>query len=575
MKLQSHDKKYRILVVDDNPAIHDDFRKILTSAKPAERELAAAEVVLFGAAAPSAPEISFEIDSAFQGMEGVKLAQQAIALGRRYALAFVDVRMPPGWDGIETSTRLWQEDPDLQIVICTAYADYSWAEINQELGRSDSLVILKKPFDNIEVLQLVHALTKKWSLTQEAKSRLSGLEVMVQARTKELEIANGQLRLEIRERVQTEEALRLSEERFSKAFMASPIPLAIVTLEEDRYVDVNDSFLHMTGYRRGEVIDRTSAELGLVPDLEARAQIFQRLREEKAVRNLEWPIRTKSAEVRQTLVSLELVLLRERPHVLILTQDLTERLHLETQLRQSQKLEAVGKLAAGIAHDFNNLLTIIQGYSSLGLGSPNLDPDVRTSLGEILSAAKRAATLVRQLLAFSRKQLMHPEVLNLNTLIGRLQERLDQLAGRRIRVMAECALNLPPVHADSSHLEEVILELAANACDAMLGGGQLTISTALVEIDSADVNRNSEAVTGRYVCLVVSDTGRGMDATLQARVFEPFFTTKEVGRGTGMGLATVYGIVKQHEGWIELSSQVGRGTIFRVFLPAYTPEGGS
>lgn len=569
---QANQRNDRILVIDDNPAIHDDFRKILSGVKPAEVELAAAETVLFGGPAHPPKALNFQIDSAFQGDEGLALVQKAVASGRPYALAFVDVRMPPGWDGVETITRVWQIDPELQIVICTAYADYSWTDINQNFGRSDSLVILKKPFDNIEVLQLAHALAKKWAVTQQAKVRLSDLQEMVRARTQELEGANEALKQEIRERVQAEEALRLSEERFSKAFQASPIPMAIQTLEEERYVDVNDRFLQMTGFHREEVIGRTPAELNLCVDSEVRGKMFERLRHENSVRGFECRMRTKSNEVRQTLVSLEVFHLRQKPHLLAITEDISERLRLENQLRQAQKMEAVGKLAAGIAHDFNNILTIIQGYSSLGLTNLDLDDDLRVSLNEILNAAVRAATLTRQLLAFSRRQLMQPEVFHLNELVRGLTDLFGRMIGERINLKTELAQPLPAIYADPGNIEQAITNLVLNARDAMPDGGELAIRTGLVAVDEDYLKRFPEARVGRFVCLSVSDTGCGMDAALQSRLFEPFFTTKEVGKGTGMGLAMVYGIVKQHDGWIEVASQVGQGSTFKIYLPACDTE---
>jgi len=178
---------HRILVIDDNPAIHQDFRKILSPVDSAlQGELDADEASLFGETSVVNRDLTFQIDSAFQGQEGLEMVRAAVLAGTPYAVAFVDVRMPPGWDGIETISYIWKEFPDLQIVICTAYSDYSWEEITRKICRSDSVLILKKPFDNVEVLQMAHALSKKWRLSQEAKSQLSNLDQMVSARTAEL-----------------------------------------------------------------------------------------------------------------------------------------------------------------------------------------------------------------------------------------------------------------------------------------------------------------------------------------------------------------------------------------------------
>src|SRR3954469_2801357 len=193
----------RILVIDDNAAIHDDIRKILARPRGESPSLEEAEALLFGEAKERSQSQTFEIDSALQGQEGLELVRKALEEGRPYALAFVDVRMPPGWDGIETITRIWELYPELQVVICTAYSDYSWEEMTRKVKKSDSVLILKKPFDNIEVLQMAHALTKKWTLTQEAKSQLTNLDTMVNQRTAELQ-------REIAERTQAEHELRLS-----------------------------------------------------------------------------------------------------------------------------------------------------------------------------------------------------------------------------------------------------------------------------------------------------------------------------------------------------------------------------
>ncbi len=229
---------HRILLVDDNPAIHEDFRKILLGAPKARAKLDAMESVIFDQPVAPIVPVRFELDSAHQGQEALEKVQQSIASERPYALAFVDVRMPPGWDGVETIERLWQVDPALQIVVCTAYSDYSWEKMTARLGVNENLVILKKPFDNIEVLQLAHALTRKWMVTEQAMLQVGTLDKMVSERTRALEKSNADL--------------RRSEERFGKAFRSSPIPFAIQTRHERRFVDLNDAFVLMTGYARGE-----------------------------------------------------------------------------------------------------------------------------------------------------------------------------------------------------------------------------------------------------------------------------------------------------------------------------------
>jgi signal transduction histidine kinase len=432
----------RLLVIDDNQAIHADFRKILQRADEVSIGLDAASAELFGEAPRPARPAGFEIDSALSGEDGLALVQAAAAQGQPYALAFVDVRMAPGWNGIETTARIFQSDPDIQIVICTAYSDYSWEEMAETIGRSDRMVIIKKPFDNVEVLQLAHALTAKWELGQKARARMDQLASMVAARTHELQAANGQLKIEMAERARTEEALR-----------------------------------------------------------------------------------------------------------------------------QSQKMEAIGQLAGGIAHDFNNLLTVIRGYVQCLALEMHQTADVQEAIREIDAATERAAKLTSQMLMFSRKKRIQLQSLNLNPVIAQFGTMLRRSLGENIVV--EIALGETPltVQADPVMIEMVILNLAVNARDAMPQGGRLLIRAEEIELKAQNHRPNVKARPGRFACLRVADTGSGIAPEVLPHLFEPFFTTKGVGKGTGLGLASVYGIVEQHAGWIEVSSEPDCGATFKVFLP--------
>ena len=249
-------------------------------------------------------------------------------------------------------------------------------------------------------------------------------------------------------------------------------------------------------------------------------------------------------------------------------EDITERLTLEMQLRRSQKMESIGQLAAGLAHDFNNILTIIQGHSSLLLQRQKLGENTQSSLRQICAGAERAANLTRQLLLFSRKQLAQPKTLDLNSTVENVANMLRVLLGESISVELELAENLPAVEADEGMVEQVVMNLAVNSRDAMPRGGRITISTTERKIDERYARRVREARPGKFVAFGVSDTGTGMSAETLAHIFEPFFTTKEIGKGTGLGLATAYGIVKQHQGWIEVETKEGAGTTFTILLPA-------
>ena len=544
---------HRILVIDDNPTIHADFRKILCPDNAGDTALLKMEKALFDES-QAAKATSFELDSAYQGQEGLAMVQQALAENRPYAMAFVDVRMPPGWDGVETIARIWKVYPDLQIVVCTAYSDYSWEELRAKVGQPDNLLVLKKPFDNVEVQQIAHSLTKKWLLNIQAGYQMAELETMVQQRTAELAHANA--------------ALTATEERFSKAFHASPIPSGIQTLPDRRFVDVNERLVTLTGCGRAELMGRTSSDLFIWEKPELVDQWFERLARKEDVREEATQVRNQSGSLRDVLVSLVPVALAGQPHALLLAQDVSERLLLERQLRQAQKMEGVGQLAAGVAHDFNNILTVIQGHAGMTKNILGEQNPCAKSTEQILKAASRAATLIRQLLMFSRKQVMQFHHLDLNENLANCLAMIERLMGEHIQLDYHPAPELPAIHADNSMIEQIVMNLSVNARDAMPNGGRVAITTALVPVDRKATPMDPEDRHGEFVCLTFTDSGCGMDTQILGRIFEPFFTTKAVGKGTGLGLATVFGIVRQHHGWLEVESRPNTGTTFRLYFPA-------
>ncbi|MBA3960726.1 MAG: response regulator [Chthoniobacterales bacterium] len=561
----SQPENHRILVIDDNPSIHEDFRKILS---PSDAKMTAGlnadEAALFGETAEVASTVSFQIDSAFQGEEGLEKVRAADVSGRPYAVAFVDVRMPPGWDGIETISRIWKEFPDLQMVVCTAYSDYSWDEISKTIGNTDQMLVFKKPFDNVEVLQMAHALSRKWELTQIAHRQMEDLEKLVNERTAELRAANEELTSEVAERSMAEVALRHSEERFSKAFHGSPLPMAIRRLDISGYLDVNASFVTLLGATREEALANGSL-VWSEPGTDAK--IAAALTDERAIRELPASILTQAGEGRDVLVTAQILRLGDSPYQLLILQDITNRTRLENELRQAQKMEAVGRLAAGVAHDFNNILTVILGNTSLQLRNPGLDEKLHTSLQHVERAAERATALTRQLLAYSRKQIIQRRALALNDVVEQTVEMLRRIIGEHIALEMQLTADLPPIFADPGSVDQVIMNLALNSRDAMSDGGTLTVATYEVVIDEETCRFHPEAQLGKHICLAVQDTGNGMDEATVARIFEPFFTTKGPGEGTGMGLATVYGVLKQHRGWIDVESEPQCGTTIRAYFP--------
>ncbi|MEX1263193.1 MAG: ATP-binding protein [Actinomycetota bacterium] len=335
-----------------------------------------------------------------------------------------------------------------------------------------------------------------------------------------------------------------------------------------RFESVNRAFLAATGLTREQLIGRRIEEV--LPEsshalvlAHYRRAIDERQRvdwEEVAV----YPAGTKVGEVNVAPI---FDATGRCTHLIGAVHDVSERRQLDEQLRQAQKMEAVGRLAGGIAHDFNNLLTAIGGYAQLALDDPQLPSAVKGDLEQITRGAERATDLTRQLLAFSRRQVMRPEVLHLGDAIEEIAPMLRRLLGEDVQLVTNVDPMLGHVLVDPGQLNQVVMNLAVNARDAMPAGGTLTLEAVNVGLDAAYAQGHAEVAPGPYVVLSVTDTGSGMDEATQARLFEPFFTTKELGKGTGLGLSTVYGIVKQSGGHIWVYSELGRGTVFKVYLP--------
>ena len=435
----------RILVIDDNRAIHGDFRKILC---PANDTIDQAAAEFFGGPAPAPGPPVFEIDSAYQGEEGVAALSRTLEEGRPYAMAFVDVRMPPGMDGIETAERLWQLCPELQVVICTAHSDYSWEEMVSRLGNRDRLLVLKKPFAAIEALQLACALCEKWKLTQEAGGRLAETERVVEERTHELRETN--------ERLQTE---------------------------------------------------------------------------------------------------------------------MEQRKQAEAHLLRAQRLESIGTLASGIAHDLNNMLSPI--LMAAGLLRTNLPEESQDLVAMIETSAARAAGVVKQVLTFARGAEGERVLLQPRHLVREIVNVASETFPRNIRIQCDVTKDLGCLEGDATQLHQVLMNLCVNARDAMPDGGTLRIEAGIVNLDAQHTSMTRGTRVGRYFTMRVSDTGTGIPQDILGKIFDPFFTTKPLGKGTGLGLSTAIGIIKSHEGFLNVRSELGKGTTFEVFLPVASEAAGS
>ena len=362
----------------------------------------------------------------------------------------------------------------------------------------------------------------------------------------------------------TEEELR----KLSRAVEQSPVSIVITDLD-GKIEYVNPKLCQVTGYTQAEVLGRTPRILksGEMSQAEYR-QLWQTIKSGKEWRG-EFHNRKKNGELFWELASLSPIFDGSGTitHFLAVKEDITEHKRLEHEFRQAQKMEAFGQLAGGVAHDFNNLLTVIQGNATL-LETGTLSEDEQgEALRQISQASERASSLTRQLLMFSRRQAVRLESLDLNDVVLNMTKMLQRLIGEHITLVSEYAPGGAPVQADVGMMEQVLMNLAVNSRDAMPNGGRLSIQTKLLSLGEDATRTNPRARPGRFVRLSVADTGEGIAPEHLAQIFEPFFTTKDIGKGTGLGLATVFGILEQHRGWIEVESRLSEGTTFRYYLP--------
>lgn len=453
----------RILLIDDTPSIHEDFRKILMPPMEQNAALDEMESALFGEAAKPQPP-PFELDSAYGGQEGLQLLCTAMQQARPYALAFVDMRMPQGWDGAQTMEELWKVDPDLQVVVCTAYSDYSWEELLSRLKAHDRLLILKKPFDNIEVQQMANTLAAKWDMARRARLKTGHLEQLVEQRTEALTLASQALQQEIDERKQLQSQLIQSEKLASLGQMAAGVAHEINN--PVGFVTSNLGTLESDFKQLQRMLDAyQQAEAALAP-----GDCLEQL---SALRN-----------------ELDLDFLKEDIPILI---------------RESK--DGIGRVTQ-IVKDLKNFSRVDNDEQWQWA---NLQQGIDSTLNIVASELKHKADVIKH---------YQP---------------------------------LPEIECLASQINQVVMNLVINAAQAM-GPERGTITL-------------SNGVEGDRVWLEVADNGCGIAPHSLQKIFDPFFTTKPVGEGTGLGLSLSYGIVKKHHGDISVSSEVGRGTTFRVVLP--------
>ena len=380
-----------------------------------------------------------------------------------------------------------------------------------------------------------------------------------------LDSVGGHIALAI-ERRRAEEELRKNESILRLLFEHNPMPTWLYEVDSLNFLRVNQAAVHLYGYSHEEFEKMTI--LAIRPDSEReKAMAYVREMEAGTQEHGFWLHRNKDGKVFEVeIISHPLVYAGKRVR-LVVAQDISDRRNLELQLRQAQKMEAIGRLAGGVAHDFNNLLMVIKGHTELLLNVLPPSDHIAHKIEQIDRSADRAAALTRQLLAFSRMQVLQPQVINVNSIVEEMGKLLPRLIGEDIELVVRADPELGTIRADASQMEQIIMNLAVNARDAMPNGGKLVIETRNADLDQTYTASHPLMKPGPYVQLTVSDSGCGMDAETQSHIFEPFFTTKEKGKGTGLGLATVYGIVKQSGGFIWVYSELGKGTSFKIYIP--------
>jgi PAS domain S-box-containing protein len=487
-----------------------------------------------------APE-GFHLLTAASGAEALALVAQ-----QPPDLILLDIMMP-GMDGYEVAGKIKNDlaTKNIPIIMVTALDDRKARMLGLSAGAED---LLTKPVDRVELCMRVRNLLRLKAYGEYYDKYSQMLEREVGSRTADL--------------VE-------SERLYRSTFDAAPVGIVHVGLD-GQWLRVNQRLCDLLGYSREELQSPAVQELLQPEEVAGEAESFRRMVAGTLDRHVVDEKRYRRRDGGFMWARVNMSVHRDAedqsPHFISVIEDITERRTLEAQVRQANKMDAIGRLASGVAHDFNNLLTVILGFAELMTANSALASHHEKDLGEIIKAAQRAAGLTKQLLAFSRQQALHGVPLDVNGLITDMTGMLARLIGEDIEVALALAPNLSPALADRGQLEQVVMNLVVNARDAMPGGGSVTIETADVELDNSSFHEEA-IVPGHYVMLAITDTGRGMTKETQRRLFEPFFTTKEPGQGTGLGLSTTYGIVKQSKGYIWVYSEPGLGTTFKVYWP--------
>ncbi|MCP4150968.1 MAG: response regulator [bacterium] len=564
----------RILIVDDNESIHEDFKNILLGTKTKSSELESLEHELFGDEAGGIEEdafagldIKYEIDDAYQGEEAMEMVDRAIERGRPYALVFMDVRMPPGIDGIQTIRNIWHKHKHIEMVICTAFADYTWNDITAMFGQTDHLLFVKKPFISVEVKQIALTLTTKWQIDKEKQEYMADLEKKI-------------------EQVKKSKALlKKKEQEYRNLYETAAIGLYRCKISDGKLLRANKTALRAFGYSN---LENALADEFTIADCypaEKRSNILASATESDDVSRVETHLTFKDEREMDAVITFKIY--PDENYIEGAIQDVTEARRQEKelakkeqQLIQAQKMETVGTLAGGLAHDFNNVLGGIIGTVSLIEFAMQTKKDlsqekITNHVDIIKQSANRAADMVRQLLTLSRKQELCLAPVDLNLSVQMVMKLCKNSFDKSI-ALEEIYFEKPAmVFADPTQVEQALLNLCVNASHAMtimreegeVQGGVLSVDISCIEAEKHFIKGHPEAAEGAYWLIKVCDTGIGMEPWIMAKIFDPFFTTKERQRGSGLGLAMVHNILKQHKGFVDVYSEIGKGTCFDLFFP--------
>jgi PAS domain S-box-containing protein len=568
----NHNPAYRVLIVDDNKSIHDDLRKILVGDDSVSTDLLGDEELLFEKV--QVRRARFRVDSAYQGQDGLEMMSRAVAEGCPYALAFVDVRMPPGWDGVQTILHLWSAYPELQVVICTAYSDYSWTDIVKELGHSDSLVILKKPFDNIEVIQLAHALTKKWTVSREARARRQDLENRVQERTAELAKTNQVLEAEIRDRARAQEALRESEKRYRELFeSASDLIQCVDTKGGILYV--NRAWHETLGYSEEDIKALSLFDVIHPENKEQCFDAFKGAMLGEKVDRIEVVFRTKSGEkvILEGTASYGYES-KQKPVSRGIFHDITKRKRAEEEMQLAMEAaqaasRAKSEFLANMSHEIRTPLNGVIGMTELVLDT-DLTPEQREDLHMAKASADALLTIINDILDFSKIEAgkLELDLIDFN-LYESLEQTVKMFAGRADQKGLELACDLRPglpefLIGDPTRIRQVITNLTGNAIK-------------FTEKGEVIVRAECEALGENWarVHFSVTDTGIGIPLEKQQQIFESFTqadgsTARRYG-GTGLGLSISLRLVEIMGGRLWVESEVGEGSAFHFTVNFRVP----